>query len=805
MAIIFGGFIIVMVQNVWVGQYIQNKNHVVTEFFFPAALHAQETLTAFQAQLEEFEEAVLSAEPERLKTAVDHTENIIMGLERITTIAELPAVLTSQAAEDLSRYRRFAREAFPLYSRMLDPAPNETLLERAAELDRLSHGLINSLTFLADSMSQIVGEELQNITTLSQRQNKTNLLVFLTVLVISSILVAHILLNSIIKPLQKTVALANMMAAGDLSQKLDIKHNDEIGALGHAMNTMARQLENHYQELEAAVNDKTHILQKANKQLQIEIEQRHDTQHELLAAMEKAEDANRTKSSFLAMMSHELRTPMNGIIGMSSLVLDTALDETQRRYLTTIRNSAEALLTILNDILDFSKIEADKLELETVDFEPHKVMDDISEHLSGQAHDMGLEFFTLTDPSVPDWLQGDAGRLRQVLLSLGDNAIKFTKSGEVAIRMEVIDRTAKDVTIRFAISDTGIGIPAGQLQHLFEPFTQADISTTRKFGGTGLGLAISNRLVQLMGGIIKAESSEGKGSTFWFTATFAISDHASPAMAAPKIRSLIYNDNTPPSPPPPPFLATGKRILVADDETTNLIVAQAILESFGCIVHLAHTGQEAVDQLQQRDYDLILMDIQMPVLDGLMATATIKGWSQSAETTKQAKSRIPIIAITADASKENVLEYFTAGIADHIEKPLRPASLADCLRKWLPARQRQQNERQPPLQFSEKRLLLRLKGDVHKLKELIMAARIAIPRHLAELDLACTNNDCRQAIKTCLAIKKIGGNLGVAALQHHAIQLCLAMESNDEEQAREHYRKIKPLLTELLQRLGKNS
>ncbi len=623
----------------------------------------------------------------------------------------------------------------------------------------------------------------------------------MTVIVISSVLVAYILKNSIIKPLQKTVALANMMAAGDLSQKLDIGQNDEIGELALAMNAMAGKLEGHYQEMAETVNVKTLTLQKANKQLLLEIEQRKDTQHELLYAMENAEKANRTKSSFLAMMSHELRTPMNGIIGMSSLALDTVLDKTQMRYITTIHNSAEALLTILNDILDFSKIEADKLELEAIDFEPRTVMADIHELLSALAHDKGLDFCSLIDPSVPDTLQGDSTRLRQVILNLAGNAIKFTESGEVAMRMEVIARTPKDATIRFAISDTGIGIGQDRLQHIFEPFTQADLSTTRKFGGTGLGLTISSRLVELMGGKIMTESSEGEGSTFWFTATFAIPEHIQQAMPAPKERSLIYSEGKAPPRPKPAFTATGKRILVTDDDSINLIVAQAILETFGCVVHLAHTGQEALDLLQDADYDLILMDIQMPVMDGLEATATIKGWAQSPGTAKQAKSRIPIIAITADASEKGRKKYLAAGMAAYIGKPLRPDSLADCLRKWLPDNQGERRDRQAPSHFSRERLLKRLGGDQQKLDEVIVAARMAIPRLLTELELAFSTSNCRQAEETCLEIKKIGGKLGVAALQHHAIHLCLAMEGTNKDQAQVHYQKLRPLLHGLIQSL----
>ncbi len=802
-AIIFAGFIIVMVQNFWMGQYIQNKNQLVAKQFFPAALEAQQILSICTNQIREYEEAIGGADPDKLQSAASHSARITSGLERISTMSELPPALVTLAAENLALYHRYESKAFPLYSRMVTGPADQDILDSAADLARLAESLISSLTVLTSSMSHVVSEELHNSTALAQRHHKANLIVFLSAMVIASLLVAYILTNSILTPLKRTVAQANLMAAGDLSHKLDISQNDEIGTLAQAMNSMATQLESHYQELEDAVDEKTLILQKANHQLLMEIAQRRDTQHELLSAMAEVDKANRSKSSFLAMMSHELRTPMNGIIGMSSLALDTALNNTQQRYLSTIRNSAEALLTILNDILDFSKMEADKLALESMDFEPRQVMADISDLLAIEAEAKGLDFFTLTDPSMPDWLQGDAGRLRQILLNLAGNAIKFTETGEVAIRMEIIASTSDAVTIRFAVSDTGIGIAKERINQLFEPFTQADISFTRKFGGTGLGLSISKRLIQLMGGTIKAESIEGEGSTFWFTATFTRSAHGRQPLIAKEDRHLIYNEGGRVSPQSPPFQAPGKRILVADDDNTSLIVAQAILESFGCRVDLAHNGREVIDHLTDVDYDLILMDIQMPELDGLEATAIIKGWGQSPDTGKQAKSRTPIIAITADVSDGARPKYLAAGMADYLGKPLRPGILATCLRTWLPALQ-EEDKRQAvtTTQFSRERLLHRLGGDQQKMDQLIQDARSAIPRHLADLDAACSSNNCQQAEAACREIKKMGAHLGVASLQHHALHLCLAMENTDMDQTREHYHELRPLLTELLQSLA---
>ncbi len=801
MAIILGGFTLVLLQGARVSSYTQEKNQLINDHFFPAALQAQEILAAYRAQLKEFAEAVRTAEPQRLQTGASHGAELITNLEHLAGRTALPAELIRAAAQNLAKYRLFADQALPLYSRLVNNPSDPGLLAAAEELDRLADNLDASFSRLARTTNDKVGDELLQVSTQSRQQNRVNLLIFLAVIITAVLLVAYILANSIIKPLQKTVALANRMAAGDLSQKLDHPQNDEIGVLVQAMNAMARQLEVHYLQLEAAVQDKTLTLQKANQLLRQEISLRKDIQHELLHAMAETEKANRAKSSFLAMMSHELRTPMNGIIGMASLLLDTSLNETQQRYITTISSSAETLLTILNDILDFSKIEADKMALDAVDFKPRRVVGEISDILSSQARDKGLGFFTLIDPSVPEWLQGDARRLRQILLKLATNALKFTAAGEVGLRMEVIAATAKSATIRFAISDTGMGIAADRLPQLFEPFIQADISTTRKFGGTGLGLTISKRLVELMGGKIQAESSAGKGSTFWFTASFAIPAHISQTIPAPRDRTLIYNETTAAAKTTAPFSAPGKQILVADDESTNLVVAQAILESFGCIVHLARTGEVALERLLSNDYDLILMAVQMPILNGLEATATIKSWAQSTQPEKQRKSRTPIIALTADTFHGYRHKNLAAGMADTLEKPLRPEALARCLLQWLPDQQQEKKERPDPLGFSRPRLLQRLGGDEQKVSALTLAARIAIPRYLASLDSACTNNNCQQAEETCQEIKALAAKLGVALLQHHALHLGLAMAGTDRDLTREHYEKLKSLLTELLHNL----
>jgi two-component system sensor histidine kinase/response regulator len=525
----------------------------------------------------------------------------------------------------------------------------------------------------------------------------------------------------------------------------------------------------------------------------IDVTEHVNIQARLKEQAEQAQAANVAKSAFLANVSHEIRTPMNGIIGMTHLLLDTPLNETQREFAETVRGSADALLTVINDILDFSKIEAGKLDIENIEMDLRGNVEDVGAMLKFQAESRALELHIHVHPEVPDRVLGDPQRIRQCLINLVGNAIKFTRDGRIVVEVFGVGNQNGRMLLHFEVRDTGIGLAPEVAQKLFQPFTQADSSTTRQFGGTGLGLSIVKRLVEMMGGTVGVDSELGRGSNFWFTLPLeTVITRAAPVTALDAVRESAATRRY-----------SGSALLV-EDNPINQKVASRFLERFGLSVTIANDGAAGVRAFEARRYDLVLMDLQMPVMDGLQATQRIREIEASRTGGRQASARTPVIALTANAMTGQRERCIAAGMDGFLSKPLQSEQLHDVVARYCSGMQTadaQQVERllnavtpAPAMNLDVAQLLDMTGNDMEFIRDILGTYQESVDRLMVEMRQALNDND-RQALASA-AHKLRGASANIHA--QRARDVCALLEDQAETLPAEQGRAQIDLLSKLL-------